>query len=136
MYTTTSSPPSLSKAATQTKGTMHEGKYILDPHSAIGIAASIRSGARTGASTHHISLATAHPAKFSSAVEMALGHEPGFRFETVLPDEFVGLEKMPRRCTIVKQGAGWEDVRGIVREEVEAETKGVASAGAGEMVKG
>jgi len=135
IYTTTSSPPSLSKASTHTKGTMHDGHYILDPHSAIGIAASIRSGARTGAQTHHISLATAHPAKFSSAVETALGKEPGFNFETLLPDQFVGLEKMPRRCTIVKQGAGWEDVREIVREEVAAEMKGASSKPA-EVVKG
>jgi len=68
-----------------------------------------------------MALATAHPAKFSSAVELALGQEDGFSFETVLPDQFVGLEKMERRCTIVKQGAGWEDVREIVTKEVEAE---------------
>lgn len=136
MYQTTSSPASLSKAVAKTSGTLHQGHYILDPHSAIGIAASIRSGAKTGASTHHISLATAHPAKFSSAVETALGQEPGFSFETVLPEQFVGLEKMPRRCTIVKQGAGWQDVREIVREEVAAEMKGAASSGPGETVKG
>jgi len=136
MYQTTSHPKSMNQAQVNTKGTMHDGHYILDPHSAIGIAASIRSGAKTSKETHHISLATAHPAKFSSAVETALGHEQGFKFETLLPDEFVGLEKMERRCTIVKQGAGWQDVREIVREEVEAEMKGKASSGSGEIVKG
>lgn len=135
-YASTSSPPSLCKAEAHTKGTMHDGHYILDPHSAIGIAASLRSSARTGTDVHHISLATAHPAKFSSAVEKALGEEKGFSFDKVLPDEFVGLEKMERRCTIVKNGAGWEDVREIVREEVEAEMKGRASNGPGETVKG
>lgn len=108
---------------------MHEGHYILDPHSAIGIAASLRSIARTGSQTHHISLATAHPAKFSSAVEMALGDQQGFSFDKVLPEQFVGLTEKERRCTIVKNGAGWEDVRKIVREEVEAEMHGKASNG-------
>ena len=135
-FVSTSSPPSLSSAEAKTKGTIQDGHYILDPHSAIGIGAALRSSSRTGSETHHIALATAHPAKFSSAVELALGKEKGFSFEKVLPDEFVGLETMERRCTIVKNGAGWEDVREIVREEVEAEMKGKASDGPGQETKG
>ncbi|GAB7352433.1 hypothetical protein MBLNU459_g2850t1 [Dothideomycetes sp. NU459] len=119
-----------------TSGTLHDGKYILDPHTAIGIAAALRSSTRTGAATHHIALATAHPAKFSSAVETALGDQPGFSFDAVLPEQFVGLEKRERRCTVVKNGAGWEDVREIVREEVRLEMEGKASTGPGEVVKG
>ncbi|KAK0905470.1 threonine synthase [Friedmanniomyces endolithicus] len=105
-----------------TTGTEHEGYYILDPHSAIGIAASLRSIARVPASTHHISLATAHPAKFSHAVELALKDAPGFSFETVLPEQFVGLEKMEKRVTECK--AEWKDVREIVVREVDEERKG------------
>ncbi|GAM89278.1 hypothetical protein ANO11243_073150 [Dothideomycetidae sp. 11243] len=123
MYAATSNPQYLSKGTHQTKGTLHNGRYILDPHSAIGVAASLRSAAQqTGArKAHYISLATAHPAKFAHAVELALSGEEGFRFETVLPDEFVGLEKLPKRCTVVKSGADMADVREIVRREVAEE---------------
>jgi threonine synthase len=109
-------------------GTAHrnnsKGGYILDPHSAIGVAASLRSLKRTPAGTHHISLATAHPAKFANAVDLALKSEPGYSFDTVLPEEFVGLEKKERRVRVVEKGAGWEGIRSIVEEEVEAELKG------------
>lgn len=101
-----------------------QGGYILDPHSAIGVAASLRSIKRAPAGTHHISLSTAHPAKFANAVDMALKNEPGFSFDTVLPEEFVGLEKKERRVRVVPSGAGWEGVRTIVEEEVAAELKG------------
>ena len=101
-----------------------KGGYILDPHSAIGVAASLRSIKRTSAETHHISLATAHPAKFANAVDLALKNEPGFSFDAVLPEEFVGLEKKARRVRLVPKGAGWKGVRSIVEEEVEAELKG------------
>ncbi|KAK4574777.1 threonine synthase [Recurvomyces mirabilis] len=113
-----------------TTGTENNGHYILDPHSAIGIAASLRSIAATQDATkqksqapiHHISLATAHPAKFSHAVELALKDEADFSFETVLPEQFVGLEKMEKRVTGCK--AEWKDVREIVVREVEEELKG------------
>ncbi|KAF2218630.1 threonine synthase-like protein [Elsinoe ampelina] len=121
IYSSTSNPKSLGSSSGETKGTLQRGQYILDPHSAIGVAASLRSGARTGGAVHHISLATAHPAKFAGAVQQALGKEPGFQFEQVLPDEFIGLEKMERRVTTVKEGATMSDVRDIVRKEVEKE---------------
>jgi threonine synthase len=98
--------------------------YILDPHSAIGVAASLRSIQRTSpAETHHISLSTAHPAKFANAVDLALKDEPGFSFNTVLPQEFIGLEQKEKRVRTVPKGAGWEGVRTIVEEEVEAELR-------------
>ena len=101
----------------------HKGGYILDPHSAIGVAASLRSIKRAPGA-HHISLATAHPAKFANAVDLALKDEPGFSFDTVLPEEFVGLEKKEKRVLTVPKGAGWEGVRTIVEDEVEKELKG------------
>ncbi|KAG9240656.1 threonine synthase-like protein [Calycina marina] len=99
-------------------------KYILDPHSAIGVAASLRSIARTDKKTHHISLATAHPAKFAGAVMMALSDDEAFSFDTVLPEEFVGLEKKERRVITVEKGVGWEGIRKIVTDEVEKELAG------------
>ena len=97
----------------------------MDPHSAIGVAASLRSMKRAppSAGTHHIALATAHPAKFASAVERALEKEPGFKFEDILPVEFVGLEKKERRIRGVGRGEGWEGVRAVIEEMVAKEGK-------------
>jgi threonine synthase len=53
-----------------------------------------------------------------------LKDEEGFSFSTVLPEEFVGLEQKERRVTVVPRGAGWEGVRQIVEDEVEAELEG------------
>ena len=107
--------------AKATAGTEHEGHYILDPHSAIGTAASLRS-IQANPSAHHISLATAHPAKFSHAVELALKDVPGFSFESVLPEQFVGLEKMEKRVSVCKND--WEAVRDVVMKEVREELGG------------
>ncbi|KAF2717881.1 tryptophan synthase beta subunit-like PLP-dependent enzyme [Polychaeton citri CBS 116435] len=104
-----------------TKGTEQDGHYILDPHSAIGIAASLRSIARAPAGTEHVALATAHPAKFANAVELALKDEPGFTFAAVLPDQFIGLEEKEKNVKGCK--ASWEEVRKIVVEQVDAELK-------------
>jgi threonine synthase len=57
-------------------------------------------------------------------VDLALKDEAGFSFDTVLPQEFVGLEQKEKRVRVVPKGAGWEGVRAIVEEEVEAELKG------------
>jgi threonine synthase len=93
-------------------------KYVLDPHSAVGVAAATRSIARADASTHHISLCTAHPAKFAGAVETALKDEASFDFnKQVLPDEFKDLLQKEKRVTFVNNS--WEEVRGIVKNQVE-----------------
>ena len=62
--------------------------YILDPHTAIGIA--------VGRSTRNpeyplVCLATAHPAKFGDAVKKAIGSSPD------LPVEFVGLSSREKK---------------------------------------
>ncbi|KAH8815503.1 threonine synthase-like protein [Xylogone sp. PMI_703] len=96
--------------------------YILDPHSAVGVAAALRSMERASpADTVHISLSTAHPAKFAHAVDLALKEVPGFSFDKVLPEEFVGLEKKEKRLRHVPKEAGWEGVRSIVEEELKTE---------------
>ncbi|TKA68852.1 hypothetical protein B0A49_08082 [Cryomyces minteri] len=116
------SPAATNGASSGTTGTSHKGHYILDPHSAIGIAASLRSAQRAPPpTTHHIALATAHPAKFSKAVEMALGNEDGFDFTTVLPEQFVGLEDKPKRLTIAEKSKGFAGVRAIIRAELALE---------------
>ncbi|KAI1405527.1 threonine synthase [Hypoxylon fuscum] len=97
--------------------------YVLDPHSAIGVAASLRSMDRS--KVPHISLSTAHPAKFAGAVEMALKDEDGFSFEDkVLPPEFLGLEAKEKRVSDVDND--WQTVREVVKKQVEQELKDLA----------
>lgn len=52
----------------------HDTGMIIDPHTAVGVAAAQRS--RIDSTTPWITLATAHPAKFPDAVEEALGFVP------------------------------------------------------------
>lgn len=104
-----------------------ETKYVLDPHSAVGVTAAKRSIARVGPNSHHISLSTAHPAKFSDAVESALKGEAGFNFEEqVLPDEFKAFSSMETRVTTVENS--WEKVREIVKNKAEADMAAESSA--------
>jgi threonine synthase len=110
-----------------TRGSEHDGHYILDPHTAIGVAGALRSisAGNTGSDVHHLTLATAHPAKFSHAVELALRDQESFSFETVLPVQLQGLEKMERR--VKDSPADWKAVREIVRRDVEEEKKVLAA---------
>lgn len=95
--------------------------YILDPHSAVGIAACLRQPIEQN--THYVSLATAHPAKFSHAVERSLEGKEGFSFEQVLPREFDGMLDAEKRVRRVSGGERVEGVRKIIIEEVEKELK-------------
>ena len=102
--------------------------YVLDPHSAIGIHAALRSAeVSKPPSTHHIALATAHPAKFANAVELALPEQKEYFQEKVLPVEFKGLEDKPRRVSHVQKSEGWQGVRKVVIAEVEAERQAAES---------
>ena len=99
-------------------------KYTLDPHSAVGVTAALRSSKATPSTTHHISLATAHPAKFSSAVELALKEEKDFRFEDIQPKEFVGLDRLPKRITHIKKRDGVDGIRELMIDRVRKEGEG------------
>lgn len=74
--------------------------YIPDPHTAVGLHVA-DSFARTENSVEpvvQVVLATAHPAKFSAAVNQALGTADGFDFDRdVLPDEFRDFLARERR---------------------------------------
>lgn len=83
--------------------TSSKTKEIVDPHTAVGVHASLALPAVPEAVT--ITLATAHPAKFSNAVDMALSEfeSQGYNFENdVLPVEFKGLLEAKKRVTLVK----------------------------------
>lgn len=100
-------------------------EYVLDPHSAIGVAASLREIAadRPSSSLPIVSLATAHPAKFAGAVELALQEEKGFDFSAVLPEQFVGLADQERKLLKVSVTEGLPGIRQIITREVEKEKK-------------
>jgi threonine synthase len=100
--------------------------YVLDPHTAVGVTAALRSVQRAGQDMPHISLSTAHPAKFAGAVEFALKDKEGFSFQSVLPEEFVGLDKQPKRVSTV--GNDWKAVGRFVREQVEKELQAAESS--------
>ena len=100
--------------------------YILDPHSAVGVTAALRI-AKAAPNVHNVALATAHPAKFSHAVELALREDKGFSFKDVMPPQFVGLEDLPRRCTSVQKSHGVDGLRKIIVDEVEREKSAARS---------
>lgn len=113
------SPAATSEASSGTSGTASHGKYILDPHSAIGVHAAYTSLLGLP-DIPHVALATAHPAKFSAAVEEALKDEPKFKFEDLLPNQFQGLDKLERRVTLIGKGAGLGELRNEIRARVPA----------------
>jgi threonine synthase len=69
----------------------HHG-YILDPHTAVGVAAG--SKFKTGG-VQMVCLATAHPAKFRDVVEKSIGTT----FD--MPDCLAGIETRPTRCEVM-----------------------------------
>lgn len=100
-----------------------EKDYILDPHSAIGIAAALReiANAEHDKRIAVISLSTAHPAKFANAVDLALKNEAGFKFDDVLPREFIGLDSQEKKVIKVPANTDLAGIRELVTKEVEQE---------------
>jgi threonine synthase len=81
----------------ETLATMREAfersGYLVDPHSAVGVAAARRSG--LDPSIPVIVMGTAHPAKFPDAVERATGQRPP------LPRHLADLYERPERLDIL-----------------------------------
>jgi threonine synthase len=65
---------------------------IIDPHSAVGVAAAIKMGKGPAPV---VVLSTAHPAKFPDAVSQAIGAPP------VEPRRLSGLKNLPERLEIL-----------------------------------
>ncbi|KIO24105.1 hypothetical protein M407DRAFT_244563 [Tulasnella calospora MUT 4182] len=100
--------------------------YVVDPHTAVGLAAAeaIASTPSVSPSTSptQIVLSTAHPAKFSEAVNEALANSPGFDFESqVLPVEFKGLLEKQKRVIEVPRPE-IELVKGVIEKVARKET--------------
>jgi threonine synthase len=65
--------------------------YLLDPHSAVGIAVARKLAIKLP----FVSLATAHPAKFPAAIEAATGKPPA------LPARFADLGRREERFAVL-----------------------------------
>jgi len=61
--------------------------YLLDPHSAVGLAVARKQKLKTP----FVALGTAHPAKFPEAIKLATGKEPA------LPPRLADLGRRPER---------------------------------------
>ena len=69
-----------------------EHDYILDPHTAVGVNAAL---ACLKQNVPMVCLATAHPAKFGSAVEKAIGRQPQ------MPEALIGIMEKTSRCELM-----------------------------------
>lgn len=94
-------------------------KYVLDPHSAVGVATAFRNIERDDgtANVKYISLATAHPAKFSEVVNKSLLDIEGYSFEKdVLPDELEALALKEKRILLIEEAS-----LGLVKDAIVAQ---------------
>ncbi len=80
--------------------------YVLDPHTAVGVAAARRLMDNLPEGPV-VCLATAHPAKFPEAVKKAIGKEPE------RPKEWEGLEERSSRLEIMEPGV--ERIKDYIR---------------------
>ena len=83
-------------------------KYLLDPHSAVGVCAAEKIEIQTPV----ICLACAHPAKFSKAIRKALGTEP------ILPEALASLQNLDTHSKTVP--AEPEAVKKVILDTLEA----------------
>jgi threonine synthase len=88
------------------RSTYERSGLLLDPHTAVGVAAARR--VRRDPSRPLVCLATAHPAKFPDAIEEATGVRPP------LPERLADLRDRPER--VVVQPADFDTVRSYIAE--------------------
>jgi threonine synthase len=69
--------------------------YLLDPHSACGVAAARKTLSTQSRGIPHIAFATAHPAKFPDAMQALTGERP------VLPPRLRGLMTVAERVSVL-----------------------------------
>ncbi|KAH9811250.1 tryptophan synthase beta subunit-like PLP-dependent enzyme [Melampsora americana] len=96
-------------------------RYIVDPHTAVGLFVAQQQKPINPSNIVQLVLATAHPAKFSEAVERGLSDSKSWNevdFETdVLPEAFKGLLEKPKKIIPVHGIEAWK-TKEIVIEEV------------------
>lgn len=101
------------------KTSQNPKKYILDPHTAVGVCAAERLiAADKDKSIQYISLSTAHPAKFADAVNEALSSFEGYSFEKdVLPAELKKMATLEKKIRLVEK-ADIQLVKAAIEEEL------------------
>lgn len=105
----------------------HPEKYVLDPHTSVGVTTSYRfierDAANGDSNIKYISLSTAHPAKFAEVVNSALSGVDGYSFEKdVLPAELKALASKEKRLTLIDE-ASLEKVKATIIEQLANEAK-------------
>ncbi len=75
------------------KKLFEETGRIVDPHTAVALAAAHKCGGREGVPT--VVLSTAHPAKFPDAIEAAIGRKPP------IPEALSGLLGLPEKVAVL-----------------------------------
>ncbi|MFZ3207760.1 MAG: threonine synthase [Geobacteraceae bacterium] len=91
----------------ETIARFHEATgYLLDPHTAVGVRAALDSGIND---LTPVCLATAHPAKFSEAVQKATGIAPPY------PPALSGITKLPTRCDVLE--ADMPTIKAFIEEK-------------------
>lgn len=101
--------------------------YVLDPHTAVGIATTFRFVKRDVEAgikdRKYITLSTAHPAKFSEVVNKALLGFKEYSFDDdVLNDELRALSSKEKRIILIDE-ASLEKVKDAIVEELAKEPK-------------
>ena len=95
--------------------------YILDPHSAVSVTVALRSD-ETAPCIHCVALSTAHPAKFSHAVEMALARGKRISIQRdFAPAISWARQSSETNNTCTKKSGGLDSIRKIITDEVEGE---------------
>ncbi|MGL5361474.1 MAG: threonine synthase [Bosea sp. (in: a-proteobacteria)] len=105
------------EVADEIRSVQGEAGYLLDPHTAVGVAAA-RRGLKTDPATPMVVLGTAHPAKFPDAVRAASGITPA------LPAHLADL--MERREAMTRLPNDLAAVESFVRKNARA-VRGVAA---------
>ncbi len=93
------------ETAATMRDTLSDSGYLLDPHTAVGLAAARKT--RTDPCVPTVTLATAHPAKFPDAVKAATGRHPD------LPDGVADLHGREERFTRI--AADQQAVEDLIR---------------------
>jgi threonine synthase len=107
--------------AAEMAATWKDAGYLLDPHTAIGVAGA-RKLLAGDASTPAIVLGTAHPAKFPDAVKAATGVHPR------LPAHLADLHERKERYTVLPNDLA--EVERFVRDRARAGKASTTNSGA------
>ena len=106
------------ECAAEMRRVSRDSGVVIDPHSAVGVAAARRALARNPA-TPLVALGTAHPAKFPEAVERATGVRPA------LPPHLADLMRREEKIVVLPNSAA--AVADYLRQNARAESASVSA---------